>query len=171
MRKTTAYARKKASGHAAQRNNGICIANMNNSRLSESEIDRIIKPCKAALQSMREARATYMQWACLCTAVHVAKAIEDGGVVRGQMEIVKAADEALHSIGERCGMTSDEWESRACTGLELGALADLVPAHSRQIHELTYREYTVAADLAASRVATDGGQVFHILCDVNNEGA
>lgn len=161
-KKTTAYARNKAHGRVAVRNSGICIANMNNSLLNAKEVERIIKPCKTALQALREARATYNQWVCLCTAVHVAEAIDDGGIVRGQMAIIEEADEALHAIGERCGKTSYEWAPRPCTGLELGSLADLVSAHSRQIHELTYREYTVAVDLAVARVATDGGKVFQL---------
>lgn len=167
-RKMSAYGRKRALGHATQRNNGITMTRMLNTRFKQWEIDRIIGPCRASLQAFREARATFNQWVLLCTAVHVARAIEDGGVIRGQMWLIDEAEQVLNRIGERSGRTREEWASRACTGPEIAALVDLVAAHSRQVHEVTYGEYQAAADLAAARVATDGGQVF--LCVASRQG-
>lgn len=159
-KKTTLYARKRAMGHAAERNNGITMTRMLNTRLAPREIDRILAPCRAALQAFREARACYEHWVVLCTAAHVAQAIEDGGIVRGQRWLIDEAELALDSIGERCGREADTWSTRPCTGPEIAALVDLVAAHSRQVRELTYGEYKRAADLAVARVATVGGQVF-----------
>lgn len=161
-RKTTRYARKRAAGHAAQRNNGITIAKMHNTRLTAAEIERIMAPCRSAMAALRQASATYSQWVVLCTAGHVAEAIEDGGVIRGQREIIELANAALDAIGQRCGRTAEAWTTRPCTGPELNALADLLAAHSRQVNELTYGEYTRQADLAVARVATDGGKVFRM---------
>lgn len=162
-RKTTPHGRRlarlRAAGTSLKRD-GITMAKMINTRLTADEISRIMGPCRAALQALREARASYSQWVVLCTAAHVATAIEDGGVIRGQRCIFTAAEAALDSIGERCGNTAQVWHPRACTGHELTALADLVAAHSRQVHELTYGEYSRAADLAKARVASSGGQVF-----------
>lgn len=159
-KKTTRYARKRAQGQAHQRSDGITIARMNNTRLTPAEIQRIMSPCKAALAALRQAQATYTQWVVLCTACHVAMAIEDGGVITGQREIITEAKQVLDAIGDRCGDTRSTWKPRACTGPELTALADLVAAHSRQVHELTYGEYTRQFDLAVARVATNGGLVF-----------
>lgn len=161
-RKTTAYARKRAAGHAARRGDGISITRMHNTRLTRTEIARIMLPCWVALQAVREGRITYKQWVVLCTAAHVARAIEDLGVIRGQREIIDDAERALDDIGQRCGATASAWKPKACTGPAITALADLVSAHSRQVHELTYGEYTAAADKAVARVATDGGQVFRM---------
>lgn len=161
-KKTTRYARKRAMGHTVNRSDGITITRMNNTRLKPAEIARIMVPCKTALQALREGRVTYSQWVVLCTAAHVATAIEDGGIIRGQREIITDAEHALDAIGQRCGNTAEAWKARACTGPELTALADLVAAHSRQVHELTYGEYTEAADKAVARVATRGGQVFRM---------
>lgn len=159
-KKTTLYARKRAVGHAAERNNGITMTRMHNTRLTPGEVERILAPCRAALQAFREARACYEHWVALCSAAHVAQAIEDGGIVRGQRWLINEAELALESIGERCGREADTWSTRPCTGPEIAALVDVVAAHSRQVHELTYGEYTRAADLAVARVASMGGQVF-----------
>ena len=159
-KKTTAYARKRAAGRTPARSDGITITRMHNTRLPAAEVLRIMGPCKAALAALRSATATYNQWVVLCTACHVAMAIEDGGIITGQREIITEAEQALDAIGTRCGLTAAAWTPRACTGPELTALADLVPAHSRQVVELTYGEYTRQCDLAVARVATDGGLVF-----------
>jgi hypothetical protein len=161
MRKTTTYARRVKSGQAARRGDGITTARMTNTRLTAAEIGRIMAPLKSALDAMRQARAIYPQWVALCTAAHVAMAVEDGGVIRGQREIIQLASDALDRIGERCGRTADGWAPRACLGLELSDLADLVAAHSRQLHELTYGEYVRQFDLAVARVASCGGLVFY----------
>lgn len=163
MKKTTAHGRRLARLSAAGisiKRDGITIARMLNTRLSAGEIDRIMGPCRAALQALREARATRSQWVVLCTANHVGLAMEDGGVISGQRGIFTAAEAVLDSIGERCGHTAQAWRPSACTGHELSAMADLLAAHSRQVHELTYGEYTRAADLAKARVASSGGKVF-----------
>lgn len=160
-KKTTRYARKRNQGHTHQRSDGITIARMHNTRLTPAEIQRIMAPCNAALAALRQAQGTHTQWVVLCTACHVAMAIEDGGVITGQREIITDAEQVLDAIGARCGNTAAAWKPKACTGPELTALADLVAAHSRQVHELTYGEYTRQFDLAVARVATDGGLVFH----------
>jgi hypothetical protein len=118
---------------------GLSTSRRFTTRLTPAEIQRILQPCHKALQAMRTASASYHQWVVLCTAGHVAQAIEDGGII-----------------------TADRWTPAACYSHELNALADLVAAHSRQVHELTYKEYTRAADKAVARVATDGGQVFRM---------
>lgn len=164
-RKSTPHGRRLARLSAAgtsRKRDGITMAKMINTRLTADEINRIMGPCRAALQALREARATYAQWVVLCTAAHVATAMEDGGVIRGQRCIFTEAETVLDSIGERCGHTAQAWHPSACTGHELSTLADLVAAHSRQVHELTYGEYTRAADLAKARVASSGGQVFNM---------
>ncbi len=163
MRKSTPYGRRTARlarMGKSLRSDGITIAKVLNTRLSESEVQRIIDTCKAALQALREVRATYQDWVTLCTARHVGIAIEDGGIVRGQRWLFDDGHWALGCIGDRCGDTPETWIPRPCSGPELTALADMIAAHSRQVRELTYSEYTRAADLAVSRVETDGGRVF-----------
>jgi hypothetical protein len=141
---------------------GLSTSRRFTTRLTPAEIQRILQPCHKALQAMRTAAASYNQWVVLCTAGHVALAIEDGGVITGQREIIDLANTVLDHIGQRCNLTADRWTPAACYSHELNALADLVAAHSRQVHELTYGEYTRAADKAVARVATDGGQVFRM---------
>lgn len=162
-RKTTPYGRRKARLErrgVRMAQSGITLLNMLNTRLTRQEIDRIIGPCKVALQAFREARGEFAHWVTLCTANHVGTAIEDGGVMRGQRDIFNDAGAALDSIGTRCGREAGEWKPKACTGPEITALADMIAAHSRQAHELTYGEYTEAADKAVARVETARGQVF-----------
>lgn len=155
-RKSTPHARRWA------KHDGITTTRMNNTRLTPKELDRVLQPCRLALQAFRQATASYSQYVVLCTAGHVALAIEDGGIYRGQREIIEQANAALDTIGARHGRTAGYWHPCACYAAELTALADLVAAHARQLHELTYAEYTRAADKAVARVATVGGQVFRM---------
>ena len=159
MKKTTPYARSRAQRGARQRSDGITTTRMHNTRLSPAEFTRIMEPCRAALAAFRTAQATCAQWRVLCTAAHVARAIEDGGIYRGQREIIASARAALEAISERMGDTPSTWHPSACYAPEITALADLVAAHSRQLAELTYGEYTTAADKAVARVASGRGEV------------
>ena len=160
-KKTTRYARNRAHGHTPRANHGLAIIKVTNTRLTQAEIQRIIGACKAALAALRQAQGTHTHWVVLCTACHVALAIEDCGVMTGQSQIITAAEHALDAIGARCGDTAAAWQPKACTGPELTALADLVAAHSRQVHELTNGEYTRQFKLAVDRVASGRGLVFH----------
>lgn len=162
-RKSTPYGRRTARMARmgiALKSDGITITRKLNTRLDASEVQRIIGTCKAALQALREVRATYHDWTTLCTAHHVGIAVEDGGIVRGQRFLFQDGEAALDAISDRCGDAPETWTARPCTGPELTALADMIAAHSRQVTELTYGEYTRAADLAVSRVETRGGRVF-----------
>jgi hypothetical protein len=153
---------KPATRRRWAKQDGITTTRMMNTRLTPKELDRVLQPCRLALQALRTASATYRQYTVLCTAGHVALAIEDGKVYRGQRDIIEQANAALDAIGERYGRTAEYWRPRACYATELTALSDLVAAHARQLHELTYAEYVQAADKAKARVATEGGKVFQM---------
>lgn len=164
-RKTTPYGRRLARLRAAgvsQKRDGITTARMHNTRLTPAEVERILAPCHRAVKAFQTGRASHAQWVVLCTVGHVAEAIEDGGVIRGQREIIEEATTVLDAIGERAGRSAEAWKPITLHGPEITALADLVAAHSRQVRELTYGEYTRAADKAVARVTTDGGQVFRM---------
>lgn len=155
-RKTSAYARQRAGRRRAD---GLSVVRMHNTRLTGPELERALGPGRAALEAMRLACGTLHDWLTLCTAVHVAQAIEDGGVLRGQAEIVAAARDALGAIGQRAGGLGKSWAVPTCYGPELLALQDLMAAYSRGLREVTYGEYERAARLAESRVASVGGVV------------
>lgn len=144
----------------ARRADGITATRMHNTRLKPDELARVLQPCRLALHAMKTAVANYNQYVVLCTACHVAQAIEDGGIYRGQGQIIEEANAALDAIGERFGRTPERWEPRACYAAELTALSDLIAAYARQLQELTYGEYIKAADKAVARVASVGGAVF-----------
>ena len=160
MRKTTTYARNRARQTRAS--DGITIARMHNTRLTEAERNRILVPCRRAVEAFRTGCGTYDQFVVLCTAGHVAQAMEDGGVIRGQREVIDEANTVLDAIGDRAGRSAAEWRTTTLRGHEITALMHLVAAHSRQVHEYTYGEYTKAADKAHARVASSGGQVFRM---------
>lgn len=84
------------------------------------------------------------------------------GITTSRMYTTRLRPAEVAAIGTRFGLTPDQWHPGPCHGHELTALADLVAAHSRQVHELTYAEYTAAFDRAVARVASTGGQVFHM---------
>lgn len=159
-RKTTRYARKLAAGQATRRADSLSIIRVHNTRLRPDELAKILAPMRHALQAFREARPTFDDWVVLCTAGHAAEAIEDGGIYRGQREIIDEANTALDEISERMGREASAWRPGPCRGTDLTALADLVAAHSRQVHELTYGEYRAALKRATARVASAGGVVF-----------
>jgi hypothetical protein len=164
MRKTTTYARNRA--RQTPRRDGITVARMHNTRLTPREIERILGPCRRAVEAFRTGRGIYDQWVVLCTAGHVAEAMEDGGVIRGQREIIDTANTVLDSIGARAGRSASAWRAITLHGHEITALSHLVAAHSRQVHELTYGEYKRAADLAEARVSSSGGKVFRMEASV-----
>jgi hypothetical protein len=157
-RKTSTYARRRTTRRA----DGISTTRMFNTRLTPQETARILVPCKAALAAMQKGQASFSQWLVLCTAVHVAQAIEDCGVIKGQADMIQQARAALEDIGERAAGPGASWTPPTCYGQELAALQDLVNAHSRQVHELIYGEYTAATRLAESRVLSIGGGAFRI---------
>ena len=159
-RKTSTYARKRR--HTPGRPDTLAVVNMHNTRLRAGEIERILAPCRRALAALMQGVASYHQWVVLCTAGHVAEAIEDSRIIAGQRDIIQAANDALDAIGERAGRTEEDWRPVTCRGSELLALQDLVSAHSRQVRELTYGEYTRCADLAVRRVASMRGMVFRM---------
>lgn len=159
-RKTTRYARKLAAGQATRRADSISVIGVHNTRLRADELGKILGPMRQALQAFREARPTFDDWVILCTTGHAAEAIEDGGIYRGQREIIDDANAVLDAISDRMGRESASWRPGPCRGSDLTALADLVAAHSRQVHELTYGEYRAALKRATARVASAGGVVF-----------
>lgn len=164
-RKTTPYGRRLARLREAGQTramDGMRMLKMHNTRLTPAELARILTPCREALAAMRQGGATFEHYVTLCTAGHVAEAIEDGGIYRGQRDIIEQANRALDAISARLGNTAEAWTPGPLYGPEISAIADLIAAHSRQVHELTYGEYKRAADKAVARAATDGAQVFSL---------
>ena len=142
------------------RADGLSTALAYNTRLKQRELDRVLIPCKLAVDAFRTGHGTFKHWVILCTAGHVAEAIEDGRVICGQREIIDDANTALDSIGARAGRSEAAWKPPTLRASEIIALNDLYAAHSRQVHELTYGEYTAAYQKAIARTRTAGGQAF-----------
>lgn len=145
-----------------KRGNGLSVVKVHNTRLTAKEISSTMGRVKAAATALQQGACTFPQWVCLCTAAHVSGAIESGGVIRGQAEIIDDAKTVLTAVGNRAAINGgSEWMPPTCYASEILAIQDLVACHSRQVHEVTYGEYIRATQLARSRVLSAGGQDFH----------
>lgn len=130
------------------------------SLLTPAEIEQVQAPKRAALESARRATLSRREWEVLCTALHVAEAIETKGVVRGLAQVLTAARQVLEATGESMDLPTG-WTPHALRGPELDALDTLIWTHQRQIEQLQYNEYQAACALAEGRVASHGGVIVH----------
>lgn len=129
-----------------------------NTLLTPAERASKLNPPRNSLQQLRTKAATYRDYVELCTVGHNAMAIEDGGVITGQRQIIDEALDALEQIGRRAGAPA-RWTTPTCYGPELVALQDLWHAYSRQLHTLTYAEHKAAEQRALARVVGAQGRV------------
>lgn len=137
----------------------IDIATSNTTLLTPAEIATVIEPAQAAIEAFRTATSTRHQWLLLCTCLHVGRAIESGGVVKGLTDSLDEAHAALQTINDRMERAGNCWAPSALRAQELTAIRLLVRVHAYQLSQVSYGEYTRAHQLATARVASNGGEL------------
>lgn len=133
------------------------------SALTPAEVGHIMANPRTAADALAAGRATRGQWACLCTALNVARAIEHGGVVRGLAAHLDDIERALNAAGTRAGDSAipRTWTAPALWATERDAVRLLVTLHAQQLRQLSYLEYQTAWRLAVARVQSAGGEVIN----------
>jgi len=133
------------------------------SALTPAEVAHIMANPRKAADALVAGRGTRQHWACLCTALNVARAIEHGGVVRGLAAHLDDIERALNAAGTRAGDTATPptWTAPALWATERDAVRLLVNLHTQQLRQLSYLEYQTAWRLAVARVQSAGGEVIN----------
>lgn len=137
------------------------VALKNATALTKTEVAQIMVNPRASANALLAGHGTRMQWACICTALNMSRAIEDGGVVRGLAAHLDDIERALNAIGKRAGdsATPPTWMAPALWSAEREAVRLLITLHAQQLASLSYLEYQTAWRLAVSRVQSSGGEV------------
>ena len=130
-------------------------------KLPASELSEILSPLALAFTKLREGVATEMDWATVCSAVNVSKAIERQGVVRGLAEHFTAAETALQEV-QRRAMATGAWSPTALYYQELDNLREAVDLHAFQLRQLSRNEALRALRLAEAEVRSSGGRAIAV---------
>jgi hypothetical protein len=127
-------------------------------RLTAHELGLVLGPIESSLTALREGVASELEWSLLASAVEIALAVEDKGVVRGMRGHIEAAERALQGIKLRA-MATGEWLPTALYYQELDDVTAAVELHRFQLEQLSSAEARKALDLAKGRVRAAGGRV------------
>lgn len=127
-------------------------------KMTPQEVATIIEPTRNALVALREGRATEREWLELACAVTMALSIEKQGVVRGLIEHLNSADNALTAIAERANQPTG-WRPTALYFQEIEAVATLVSLFAFQLGNLSGAEFEEAHRATLGRNATAGGTI------------
>lgn len=127
-------------------------------RLTAYELGQVLSPIESSMTALREGVASELDWQMLASAVELALAVEDKGVIRGMRGHLEAAEHALHGIKLRA-MASGEWIPTPLYYQELDDVKAAVELHRFQLEQLSSAEATKALDLATGRVRAAGGRV------------
>ena len=129
--------------------------------LTTAEVAQIMAASTAAADAMAKGRGTRLHWVALCSALNMAKAIEDGGVVRGLAGHLDNIEATLNTLANRAGERKNPptWKAPALHFDEMDDMRLLVDLYRHQLQQLSYMEYRTACDLAQARVRSSGGEV------------
>lgn len=126
--------------------------------LSSTEVAETMNPYRTCAKRLREGVATEDQHTVLATAMHIAQAIEQRGIVRGLHEHITSAQEALAAIRARA-LATGTWRQTALYHYELDAINTALDLHEFQLQQLSAGEiYDIARKLIA-RTQSSGGAV------------
>ena len=128
-------------------------------KYTQAEIHTMLAPVRQAQQALRTGVATEADWVHLASTVAICLSVEHKGVVRGLLQHLQAADQALLAIKRRA-LASGEWKPTALYFQELDLVNLLVELHEYQLNNLSAGEYEAAYDHAAADTQRLGGQVF-----------
>jgi hypothetical protein len=130
-------------------------------RLTAAERCTVLDPTRAAFKALREGVATFEQWAYVSSAVTVAQAIEDQGVVRGFRAHLDAAERAIDAVFQRVNEAQGgpSW-GRATTLYfqEIEALDEALHWHDWQLQHLSGAEFHAVVRVAERHIRAAGGQ-------------
>lgn len=119
-------------------------------RLSAAEVDNTMEPARLSLDALRRGVATLDHHCIAHTAIAIAEAVEEQGVVTGLAHYWEAADKALATIWARA-MATGAWRAPTLRGPEIAAVTEAIELHAWQIAQLSAGELQRAAKLVIAR--------------------
>ena len=128
------------------------------SALSRAEVAETMAPYRACFARLREGVATEDQHTVLATAMHIAQAIEQRGIVRGLHEHITSAQQALAAVRTRA-LATGTWRQTALHYYELEAITTALDLHEFQIQQLSAGEIHDIARKLIAQTQTNGGTV------------
>lgn len=134
-------------------------------RLTDAERAGVLQPARDGFKALREGVATFKQWVDVNTAIAVAMAIEEQGVIRGMHEHFAAADRAIDAVRLRVEQDPQgpAWGRRTTLYFhEIEALREAIHLHDEQLRVLAACELTAAIALAHNNTRALGGRVVHV---------
>lgn len=140
----------------------IAVARAGAGRLTAAEVTHIMSGCRAAAGAMAMGRGTRNDWVSLCSALNIARAIDDiGAVLRGLRGHLDDIEATLRALATRAGEDDHPptWNAPALRFDEMDAVRLLAELFQTQLDQLSYAEYQDAYALAVARVRSGGGEV------------
>jgi hypothetical protein len=133
------------------------LATSNASKPPKADREEILDVFRRAARALREGVATHTQWGIVAGAVHMCRAVEKMGVMRGIAGHLQATDEALDAIHTRAHcVATGNWSPTALSLDELDVLRDFQDIHAHQVHELGRAEFERAVQIATASASRDG---------------
>ena len=124
-------------------------------KLTAPEIADIINPLQQCEKHLREGVATEDQVLVLSTAIRIALAIEEQGIVRGLRHHLQPALDALEAIHTRANATG-RWVPTALWFYELDAVRVGMEMYGHQLRHLSARELHQAVRKLITRTQSGG---------------
>lgn len=124
-------------------------------KLTKPEIAEILAPLHQCEKHLREGVATEEQVLVLCTAIRIALAIEEQGIVRGLRNHLQPALDALEAIHTRAN-TTGRWVPTALWFHELDAVRVGLEMYGHQLRYLSARELHQAVRKLIMRTRSSG---------------
>lgn len=139
-------------------------AKMRATRLTAAERADVLKPMLDSFTALRQGIATEWHWTQVASAICVALAIDEQGIVRGLRAHLVAADVALLAIAERAKPDMDgAWKPTSLHYHELDAISCAIDLHKYQLEQLAACEFHRAVAAAKAQILKDGGKVYAAL--------
>jgi hypothetical protein len=135
--------------------NTMAVAQDRATIIDPAEVDDMIKLITACARALREGVATRLQWSIVAGAIDLAQAIESQGVVRGMLEQLNSAHDALKSVHDRATQ-GDDWTPTSLHYFEIDAMQTFIGLHSFQLRKLSLAEYKRATARAVGRIRGAG---------------
>lgn len=133
--------------------------------LTPGEVATTIAPARACATLLSQGVATEDQHTVLHTAFHVALAIEDSGIVRGLLEHIDSALQAMDAIRAR-SLATGAWRQTALHYYELDAIRTALGLHEYQLQQVSAGELHEIVRKLIARTQSSGGQLVRTTSEV-----
>jgi hypothetical protein len=130
-------------------------------KLTNAEVDQIIKPAEDAYRALREGVGSEVQWGIFASYISVSQRIEKQGVVRGLDEHLHSAEVALLAINRR-SMATGCWLSPELYLQEIDTLSTALDLHRYQLQQLSATEYLRASRAAIGQIKSCSSHIINI---------